>query len=336
MGDLCSAVRHLQSGARILQDRRASSDRRLSPELCETLGVIFKAFDHETSIELDAATPGTDYFDTINEIQFDNLTEANQQLLQIYSHTFALRKVGQSRSRYVEPAAQDFQRWSNSWKTRTTALESLLATDQLPWLHLLHGQHTVLNTVIDDMSNTFIEPIFDDGCDHLTFQISNFLQTQFSQYQSDGIRPFRENIGLILPLLTVTLRAYDTDTCETALSLLAKLKISEGVLNSCCAHAVGRAVVNARHATRFSHTSTDMLDDLLPIAEIRKVIPLNGTALDLTIDFPTAITESNAIVGDFCANPTNIDQVCDVFAGLGYQGAVLALPLLGCSCSEGL
>lgn len=342
MGDLCSAVRHLRAGARIFIEHRDFADQPLSPELAETLGTIFSAFDHD-SVDLEGATPGSDYLDTIGEHQFDDLDQANEQLLQIYSHTFALRKVSQNHPGHISPAAHDFQRWSNSWKSRTSNLEQSLHTEELPWLQLLHGQHTALNTVIDKMSSTGEISARDHQLDDLILQVSNFLQTCSDILLDPDLstHPYHENVGLILPLFLVTLRCADAQTCETALTLLGRLRVTEGVLNSCCAHAIARSAINARHATRFHNSSAAYsFDDALPVAEIKKVAaPTSNTELDVTFAFPHNAafeqTESNAIVGGFCSHGLGAaEQVCAILGADGFQGPVSTRALEGCSCHE--
>jgi len=342
MGDLCSAVRHLRAGARILVEHQDFADQPLSLDLTETLGTIFSAFDHD-SVNLECATPDSDYLDTIGEHQFDDLNQANDQLLQIYSHTFALQKVSQNHPGHISPAAHDFQRWSSSWRSRTTSLEHSLGTEQLPWLQLLHGQHTALNTVIGTMSSTSETFTRDHQLDELILHISNFLQT-CSEILHDpdlSTHPYHENVGLILPLFLVTLRCTDAQICETALSLLARLRVMEGVLKSCCVYAVARSAVNARHAARlYSSTAVYSLDDALPVAEIRKVMaPILSTELDITFAFPhnTAFgqTESNAIVGGFCPHAISAaEQICSILEAGGFQGPISTQALEGCPGHE--
>lgn len=345
MGDLCSAIQHLRAGANILNEHRTISDGRLSPELSETLGAIFEAFDHDDSIDLGSNTPGSDYLDTLTEHQFNDLHQANDDLLQIYSHTFALHKVSLNHPRHVSPAAQDFRRWTTSWRSRTSNLENSLQTEEAPWLQLLHGQHSALNTVINDLSNPADNPHPDaEPFDDLVLQVSAFLQT-CSEYIDDPSihgRPFLGNVGLVLPLFLVVLRCADSDTCETALLLLRRLYVVEGVMNSCCAHAIARSVLNSRHAVRFQRSNTSYTsNEPLPVAEIKQVTQLNsGTELDLTIRFPHFQTgfvqsESNAIIGGFCSNgPESNDRLCTILEAGGFQGAVITQRLNGCLCYE--
>lgn len=342
MGDLCSAVRHLRAGARILVEHRDLADERLPSGLSDTLGTIFDAFGHDT-VDLESATPGSEYLDTIKEYQFADLHQANDDLLQIFSHVFALQKVGQNHASHIAAATHDFQRWTNSWRSRTIDLEYSLGTEQIPWLQLLHGQQTALKSISDTMAGTTEASARDSQFDNLVLQISSFFRMCSSSLQEPdlSLRPYHENVGLILPLFLVTLRCADARTCETALSLLGRLRVAEGVINSCCAYAIARSAIDAQHATRFHSSSTTYpSDDALPPAEIRKVAPSDsGTELDVTFAFPynSALrqTESNAIVGGFCPYGTgSLEQLCGILRAGGFQGSIKTQILEGCSCHK--
>lgn len=344
MGDLCSAVRHLRAGARILVEQRDFADKRLSSSLSETLGAIFEAFDHDP-VGLESTTPESDYLDTIGEHQFDDLNQANDKLLQIYSHTFALQKVRQNHPSHILPAAHDFQRWSRSWHSRTANLEHSLETEQLPWLQLLRGQHAALNTVIDTMSSSGEAFARDHQIEDLILQVSNFLQICPDSLQDEDIptRLYLDSVGLILPLFLVTLRCAHGQTCETALSLLGRLRVVEGVLNSCCAYAIAQSAINVRHATRSHSSSTSSsLHDTLPAIEIKKVEPSqSGTEFDVTFAFARNSAfgqiESNAIVGGFCSHGTGAaEHLCEILEIGGFQGPVVTRRLQGCSCHESI
>lgn len=345
MGDLCAAVKHLRHGAKILLDCNNHNDGRLSPELSETLGIIFEAFDHDPT-GLDGTSPRSDYLDTIVEQQFDNIGEANDDLLRIYSHTFALQKVGNKHPRHVSPASHDFQRWSNSWRTRTTGLEDTLAEEELLWLQLLHGQQTALNTVLDGMTSSSHHPGHGQNqLDDLVSQVAAFFESCSDSMTVDmPARPFLENVGLILPLFLVALNCADMQTCRTALSLLGQLSVTEGDWNSCCAHAIGEFVINARYTARLRHaqmTHTDQSDPL-PGGKITKVTCSDGgKELDVTITFPPmdggfAETEmSSAIIGGFCTHDgQDLERLCSVLMAGGFQGPVVTQPLVTCMCHQ--
>ncbi|KAK5957669.1 hypothetical protein OHC33_000857 [Knufia fluminis] len=342
MGDLCSAVRHLRAGARILVEHHDSAGEQLSSALRDALSTIFAAFEHD-SVDLESATPGSDYLDTIGEHQFDNLNQANDQLLQIYAHTFALQKMSQSHSNHISLAVNDFKRWSNSWRSRIADLGHSLGTEQLPWLHLLHGQHIALNTVIDTMSRTNEATARDHQLDDLILQMSDFLEASAGSLQDKEVmdRPYHENVGLILPLFLVTLRCADPQTCEAALALLGRLCVVEGALNSCCAHAVAQSAIHARHAARMGGRSTTYTsENVLPVAEIKKVALCEpGAQLDVTFTFPrnsaSGQMESNAIVSRFCLPSIRAaENLCGTLEAGGYQGPVATRTLEGCSCNQ--
>lgn len=345
MGDLCAAVKHLRHGAKILLNCNSKNDGRLSPELSETLGIIFEAFDHDP-MELESLTPESDYLEGMAEQQFDNLGEANDDLLRIYSHTFALQRVSNKHPRHVSPASNDFQRWSNSWRSRTSGLEGSLAQEELPWLQLLHGQQTALNTVLDNMTTTSRNHAYEHHhLDDLVNQVDSFLES-CSDSIGTGLpgRPFIENVGLILPLFLVTQNCADIQVCRAALSLLGQLNVTEGVWNSCCAHAIGEFVINARYTARLRNGQTTFTthDDPLPSGKITKATRLDGgKELEVTISFwpldgGFAEGEVNsAIVGEFCTHDgQDFERLCSVLVAGGFQGPVATHPLDGCFCHQ--
>lgn len=342
IGGLCSAIQHLQAGARILNEHTIISDGRLSPDLCDTLRTIFEAFNHD-SIRSDSLSSEQHVFDVFGGTQFEDLDQANDSLLLLYSHTFALRRVSSKHPRHITPAIHDFQLWSSSWMNRTSKLEQTLAYDDRPWLHLLHGQHQALDTVIDHMpSSNDGFPQENHQFDDLILCMSSFIDMcpQFASLKPTSERPFLDNIGLILPLFVVTLLCPDLQTCQTALLLLRRLKVQEGVWNSCCAYAVAHFIVNARHKAQLnSGNTTDPFIDALPIATISKVLPLTNDELEVSVRFPQAAVSllqnetSTTIVGSFCACPTeDFERLSSVMKAGGYQGLVSTQLLDGCSC----
>lgn len=345
MGDLCAAVRHLRHGAKILNNCRNNNDARLSPELSDTLGIIFEAFDHDPA-EIETATPESDYLDTIVEQQFDNLGQANDDLLQIYFHTFALQQVGNKHPRHVSPASHDFQRWSSSWKMRTTGLDDSLVQEELQWLQLLHGQQTALNTVLDNMASTSYRHGHEDKqLDNMVAQVASFFES-YSDSMTTIVpdRPFFETVGLILPLFLVVLNCADVQVCRAAISLLGQLSVTEGIWNSCCAHAIGRFVLNARYAARLrtGQMTQASLNDPLPNGKITKAMCLaQGKDLDVTITFPPVDggfgegEVSSAIIGGFCVHDgQDLERLCSVLVAGGFQGAVRTQPLDECVCHQ--
>lgn len=345
MGDLCAAVRHLRHGAKILIDCNNHNDGRLSAELSETLGIIFEVFDHDPT-GLDGTSPQSDYLDTIVEQQFDNLGEANDDLLRIYSHTFALQRVGNKHPRHVSPASHDFQRWSNSWRTRTTALEDSLAQEELMWLQLLHGQQTALNTVLDSMTSTSHYRGYEQSqLDDLVSQVELFLES-CSDSVMGGMpgRPFLENVGLILPLFLVALHCADMQTCRAALSLMGRLCVTEGDWNSCCAHAIGEFVINARYAARLRNVqmAQTVQSEPLPAGKITKVTcPPGSKELEVTMTFSSveggfAEAElSSALIGGFCTHAgQDFERLCSIIVAGGFQGPVVTEPLVACVCHQ--
>lgn len=340
MGDLPLALRQLRAGAKYLQVHKHNQDGRLSPELLETLEVIFDGFNHN-GIELDCSTPGSDYLDPATELPFDDLGCANDDLLQIYSHTFALNRVGLNHPAHITPAADDFRRWADLWKHRTIGLQETLDVEYTPWLDLLHGQHTALNTMLQDMSSTIDRPrTEEETLDDMVLQVSTFLQTCSASIQDPSLpsRPYQGNAGLILPLFMVILRCNDTEICETALSLLSRLHITEGEWNSCCAHAIARSVLSARYAMRDELTFTLYnMQDVLPVAQIKTATPLeSGSEIELTVVFPqSGQNESSAIVGGFCTNKfSSMDKLCSAINSGGFQGPVIAGILDNCLCQD--
>lgn len=345
MGDLCAAVKHLRHGAKILIDCNKYNDVRLSPELSDTLGIIFEAFDHDPA-GMDGTSPQSDYLDTIMEQQFDNLGEANDDLLRIYSHTFALRRVGNKHPRHVSPASHDFQRWSNSWRTRTTGLEDSLAQDELLWLQLLHGQQTALNTVLDSMNSTSHgQGLERSQLDDLVAQVASFFEScGDSMTGSLPDRPFFDNVGLILPLFLITLHCADMQICRAALSLLHQLNVIEGDWNSCCAHAIGEFVINARYAARVrsGQVTQTSQSDPLPGGKITKATCLDGgKEMDVTITISSVdggfaeAEMSSAIIGDFCTHAgQDLERLCSVLVAGGFQGPVVTQPLVDCMCHQ--
>lgn len=344
IGDVCSAVRHLQAGARILREQRDMADGTLSPVLSETLGTIFDVLDH-TTIDVDASTPGSDYFETLSDHQFDNLDQANKDLLHLYAHTFALNKLWHSQPRYVTPARADFKQWSSCWRDRTACLENTLTTEDLPWLDLLHGQHCAIDSVIDGFRHPADQASYNAELqEDLVQRISYFLSTTMKIHK-DVLRkekPLDETVGLILPLFLVILQCTDASNCQTALTLLDRLHLVEGRWNSCCAYNVATSVLQSRQAMRFQsdHTSNSE-DEGLPPAEITLVTASkSGTELDLTLSFPylsmsLGQAQTNAIAGSFCIQEGwDEAAVCTLLTDGGYQGPVVASALLGCSCRE--
>lgn len=340
MGDLSLAIRQLRAGAKFLQVHKENQDARLSPELLETLEAIFDAFNHN-GIELDCSTPGSDYLDPTRDIPFSDLGCANDDLLQIYSHTFALNRVGFNHPDHITPAAHDFQKWANSWKHRTTGLQESIDLEFTPWLDLLHGQHSALNTMLQDMSSTVERPRADEETlDDMVLQVSTFLQTCSASIHDPSLpsRPYQGSAGLILPLFIVILRCADTEVCETALSLLGRLHVTEGEWNSCCAHVIARSMLNARYAMRYEPTFTMYsMQDSLPVAQIKSATLLEtGNEIELTIMFPhSGQNESIAIVGGFCMNNFgSIDKICATVNSGGFQGPVIAGVLDNCFCLD--
>lgn len=347
MGDLCAAVKHLRHGAKILLNCNNNNDERLSPELSETLGTIFEAFEHDP-MDLEGTTPESDYLEMIVEQKFDNLGEANDDLLRIYSHTFALQKVGNKHPCHVSPASHDFQRWSSSWRTRTIGLEDSLAHEELQWLRLLHGQQSALSTVLDNMSRTTQSYAQEHKhLDILVGQVASFFESYSGSMTSEvPDRPFLENIGLILPLFLVALHCADMQVCKAALSLLGQLSVKEGVWNSCCAHAVGEFVINARYAGRLraSQSVLSASSEALPSGKITKAKRVNGSMeLEVTIILqpnnadPAEQEVSSAVVGGFCTHDTqDLERLCTVLVVGGFQGPVVTQPLEDCTCHAGL
>lgn len=345
MGDLCAAVKHLRHGAKILIDCNNNNDGRLSPELSDTLGTIFEAFDHDPT-GMDGTSPQSDYLDTIAEQQFDNLDEANDDLLRIYSHTFALQQVGNRHPRHVSPASHDFQRWSSSWRTRTLGLEDSLAEEELLWLQLLHGQQTALNSVLDNMTSTSHNQASEQTqLDDSVAQVASFFEScSESMMTHVPDRPFLENVGLILPLFLVALHCADMRICRAALSLLSQLNVTEGVWNSCCAHAIGEFVINARYAARLRNGQMTQTahNDPLPNGKITKVTCLDGgKELEVTITFSpldcgfAEAEVSSAIVGGFCTHDgQDLERLCSVLVAGGFQGPVITQPLDSCTCHQ--
>ena len=345
MDDLSLAYQHLRAGARILREHRDFEDTRLPPQLLETLGTIFEAFDH-SGFELDCSTPGSEHTDSTRESPFEDLNHANNDLLNIYSHTFALNKVAHNHPECIMPAAHDFQRWATTWKCRATALQESVEVENMPWLGLLQGQHTAVNNMLMDMTSVTQIPRTDqETLDEMILQVSTFLQC-FSpslQTQAATKRPFQGNAGLILPLFMVILQCPDGEICETALSLLSRLRVTEGAWNSCCAASVARSILNSRYATKFETAYTSYaLQDILPTAQIKIAKPLESrTEIDLTVVFQhhdmLVPNESNTIIGGFCLNnSTQVQPICGVIEACGFQGPVVTATLEGCFCHDGV
>lgn len=344
MGDVCSAVRHLRAGARILHEHQDTADGRLSPVLSETLGTIFEAFDH-TMIDLEASTPGSEYFETLADQQFDDLNQANDDLLHLYAHSFALNKLGQSKPQHIILAVNDFRKWSSCWRDRTASLDDTLTTAELPWLELLQGQHCALDTVIDSLARLNEHAFYNTDLENdLTERIAAFLSTTTDIFESETMqeRPINETVGFILPLFLIILRCTDASVCETALTLLGRLRLVEGAWNSCCAYTVATSILHSRHAMRFQSDHTSITEhEGLPPAKITTIVALNsGTELDITLNFPHLTTsfgesETNTIVGSFCIHEGwDRDGVCELLRHGGYQGPIAALPLSNCLCRE--
>ena len=341
MGDLCSAFWHLRAGSKILNEHSNISPEHLSAALSQSLSTIFDAFDHG-ELESEADTPGSDYLESVKDNQFEDLHQANDNLLSMYSHTFALQTLSKQHPRHTSQTAQSFQRWSGTWKSRMRGLQGTLETESMPWLQLLNGQHCALNFVVGDIL-TAIEPAASDieQMDDLVLQVSSFADScsEFIEHADQPERPFKENVGLILPLVLVVLRSPDINTCEAALGLLGRLRVVEAGWNSCLAHAVARSILHARQVMRFqSDESTFAASDAIPVADVKKALVLNsGTELDLTITFPKlryafGQSESNMIIGNYCLNAEGQgEEVCAILEHGGYQGPVTIQRLLGCT-----
>lgn len=229
---------------------------------------------------------------------------------------------------------------------RTTGLEDSLAQEELRWLQLLHGQQTALNTVLDNMASTSRHHEHEDKqLDNMVAQVASFFESYSDSMTTIVLdRPFLENVGLILPLFLVILNCADIQVCRAAISLLGQLSVTEGMWNSCCAHAIGRFILNARYAARLrtGQMTQATLNDPLPNGRITKAICLaGGKDLDVTITFHPVDggfgegEASSAIIGGFCVHDgQDLERLSSVLVAGGFQGAVQTQPLDDCACHQ--
>ena len=342
LSDIFSARQHLEAGARILQHAMIDNSQ-LSPDFCNTLGTIFEVLNHDLirSNSLFEAQ----YTYPSDEMQYADLAQANDDLLQAYSWALALRKVGNKKPLHIMPMIHHFRRWASLWVVQISTLEQTLAYHYRPWLHLLHAQHHALTAIIDQSSSSDEMSSWDNHkYDNLVLSISSFFQTYPSFTDMDTIsdRPFLDSIGFILPLFIVILQCPDLQTCQIALSLLQQLKVQEGVWNSCCAYAVASFVVKARCAAQFDDNNESYsFNGAIPTAGIARITPLAQDRVVVTIKFPQNTTHplkndtTTATIGSFCACQTvDLRRLRLVMEAGGHQGPVLAQPLVNCRCQQ--